>query len=56
METSVDYESLVSIRSTVVDFLEEAFQQMEFSGQVYQNTVGMLATDNIPTGNKKDIL
>lgn len=25
METSVDYESLVSIRSTVVDFVDEAF-------------------------------
>lgn len=31
METSVDYDSAVSIRSTVVDFLDEAFQHTDFS-------------------------
>jgi hypothetical protein len=31
METSVDYESMVSVRSTVVDLLDEAFQHSDFN-------------------------
>jgi hypothetical protein len=50
METSVDYESLVSIRSTVVDFLDEAFQHSEFNNQTYLNTIEMLSTNSFDKG------
>ena len=46
METSVDYESMVSIRSTVVDLLDEAFQHSDFNKQAFENSVGMIAIDN----------
>jgi hypothetical protein len=55
METSVDYESLVSIRSTVVDFVDEAFQFPEFNSQVYLSTIQLLFTESSP-GQKETVL
>jgi hypothetical protein len=45
METSVDYESMVSIRSTVVDILDEAFQHSDFNKSIFENSVLMIAID-----------
>ena len=56
METSVDYESTVSIRSTVVDFLDEAFQHSEFSNQTYLNTIEMLSTNSFDRGQGPQVL
>jgi hypothetical protein len=46
METSIDYESMVSIRSTVIDLLDEAFQHSDFNKSAFENAVAMLAMDN----------
>jgi hypothetical protein len=44
MDTSVDYQSQVAVRSTVIDLLDEAFQHPEFNKQVFEQVIGMLAT------------
>ena len=44
MEVTLDYQSMVSIRSTVIDFLDEVFQHSEFNKQTIEHVIVMLAT------------
>lgn len=45
MESSIDYESMVSIRSTVLDILDEVFQHSDFNKSAFENSVLMIAID-----------
>ncbi len=55
METSVDYDSAVSIRSTVVDILDEAFQHGDFSKGGFETVIASLATEKYAFPNDKEV-
>lgn len=50
MEVTLDYQSMVSIRSTVIDFLDEVFQHSEFNKQTIEHVIVMLATGTFTLG------
>lgn len=52
MESDEDYENQISIRSTVVDFIDEANQHMEFDKAILEKVIGMFVTDNFGEATK----
>lgn len=45
MDASVDYESNLSIRSTMIDFIEEMLQHSDFNKQTIESVIAMLTSD-----------
>ena len=53
MESSVDYDSQLSIRSTMVDYIDELFNHSDFNKQTLEEAITMLATDNFALGSQR---
>lgn len=51
VDASVDYENSVAIRSTVIDFIEEAAANGEFNKQILESVIKMFASDRFSLNN-----